>query len=171
MTIAAIVATDLNQGIGKNNQLLWHLPADLKFFKETTMGCPVIMGRKTYESIGRLLPGRRNILITRSSDYRVEGAEIYHSLENAFASCHEPKVFVIGGADIFRQAMPYITQIYRTVVEARFDADTFIDDIDRNAFGLAWEACHEADEKNAYNYCFQRWERQPASASDANKSI
>ena len=76
MIIAAIVVTDLNNGIGKDNQLLCHLPADLKFFKATTMGCPVIMGRKTYESIGRLLPGRRNLIITRSSDYKVEGGEI-----------------------------------------------------------------------------------------------
>src|SRR5436190_23660093 len=113
MIIAAIVVTDLNNGIGKDNQLLCHLPADLKFFKATTMGSPVIMGRKTYESIGRLLPGRRNIIITRDSNYRVAGADIYHSVEAALKSCESPpeanilnggKVFIIGGAQIFTNA-------------------------------------------------------------------
>ncbi len=157
MTLAAIVATDLRHAIGKNNQLLWHLPADLKFFKTTTMGCPVIMGRKTYESIGRLLPGRRNIIITRSADYRVEGAEICHSFEAALAVCKEEKVFVIGGAEIFRIAMPQLDELYRTVVNANFEADTFIDDVNRSRFELVWEECHERDEKNQYGYCFQKW--------------
>jgi dihydrofolate reductase len=159
MTIAAIVATDLKNAIGKDNQLLWHLPADLKFFKATTMGCPVIMGRKTYESIGRLLPGRRNLVITRSSDYRVEGAEIYHSLEGAVKACTEEKIFVLGGAEIFKQAMPITHEIYRTLVKAEFEADTFIADVDPGEFKLVWEECHEADEKNKHAYCFQKWER------------
>src|SRR3954468_13409548 len=116
MVIAAIVATDLNNGIGKDNGLLCHLPADLKFFKATTMGAPIIMGRKTYESIGRLLPGRKNIVITRSADYRLEGAEIYHSIETALQSCTEEKVFIIGGAEIFKQAMPVISEVFRTVI-------------------------------------------------------
>lgn len=159
MTIAAIVATDLKNAIGKDNQLLWHLPADLKFFKATTMGCPVIMGRKTYESIGRLLPGRRNLVITRSSVYRVEGAEIYHSLESAVKACTEEKIFIIGGAEIFKQAMPITGEIYRTLVKAEFEADTFIADIDPGKFKLVWEECHEPDEKNKQAYCFQKWER------------
>src|SRR3954471_14757472 len=99
MVLSAVVVTDLKNGIGKNNQLLCHLPADLKFFKNTTMGAPILMGRKTYESIGRLLPGRRNIVITRKADYRIEGAEIYHSLDAAIKSCTEEKVFIIGGAE------------------------------------------------------------------------
>jgi dihydrofolate reductase len=163
MTVAAIVATDLHNAIGKNNQLLWHLPADLKFFKQTTMGCPVIMGRKTYESIGRLLPGRKNIIITRSSDYRVNGAEIYHSLETALAACkNDPateKVFIIGGAEIFKQSFHLTNEIFRTVVEATFEADTFIPAIDEKEFSLTWEECHTADEKNKFDYCFQKWVR------------
>lgn len=159
MTIAAIVATDLNNAIGKDNQLLWHLPADLKFFKTTTMGCPVIMGRKTYESIGRLLPGRKNMVITRSADYRIEGAEIYHSLEAAIKSCTEEKVFIIGGAEIFNLGMPVTTEIYRTVVQAEFEADTFMPEINSGQFKCVWEECHEADEKNKFGYCFQKWER------------
>lgn len=160
MTLAIIVATDLNNAIGKDNQLLWHLPADLKFFKATTMGSPVIMGRKTYESIGRVLPGRRNVIITRSSDYKVEGAEIYHSLDTALESCTEEKVFVIGGAEIFKLAMERTGEIFRTVVKSSFDADTFIPEIDTSVFKMVWEECHTADEKNKFDYCFQKWERK-----------
>ena len=159
MIIAAIVATDLNNAIGKNNQLLCHLPADLKFFKATTMGFPIIMGRKTYESIGRLLPGRRNIIITRSSDYRVDGAEIFHSLETALSSCTEEKLFIIGGGEIFKQSLPLVTELYRTLIQHKFDADSFFPQIDPNHFRLSWEECHEADEKNKFGYCFQKWER------------
>jgi dihydrofolate reductase len=125
MTIAAIVVTDVNNAIGKDNKLLCHLPADLKFFKATTMGYPIIMGRKTYESVGRILPGRRNIVITRSSDYRIEGAEIYHNIDAAIASCHEEKVFIIGGAEIFKQTLPVTHEIYRTLVKHSFSADTY----------------------------------------------
>jgi dihydrofolate reductase len=165
MIIAAIFVADLDNAIGKNNQLLCHLPADLKFFKQTTMGSPVIMGRKTYESMGRLLPGRKNIIITRSSDYQVEGAEIYHSLENAInalaAGPEKPeKLFVIGGAQIFKQAMPVVSEIYRTVIDYRFEADTFADPIREEEFSLVWEECHTADEKNKFDYCFQKWLRK-----------
>lgn len=162
MMLAAIVATDQNNAIGKNNQLLWHLPADLKFFKATTMGCPVIMGRKTYESIGRLLPGRRNVIITRSADYRVEGADICHSLEAALGLCPEPKVFVIGGAEIFKIAMPLLDEVYRTVVDATFEADTYMEELDASVFEMTWQECHAPDEKNAYGYCFQKWQRKNA---------
>jgi dihydrofolate reductase len=165
MIIAAIFVADLNNAIGKNNQLLCHLPADLKFFKQTTMGSPVIMGRKTYESMGRLLPGRKNIIITRSPDYRVDGAEIYHSPDAAIKACESgpvkpDKLFIIGGAEIFKQVMPVITEIYRTVIDSRFEADTFMDPIPHQEFEMVWEECHIADEKNKFNYCFQKWLRK-----------
>jgi len=159
MILAAIVVTDQNNAIGKNNQLLCHLPADLKFFKTTTMGSPIIMGRKTYESIGRLLPGRRNIVITRSSDYKIEGAEIYHSVETAIKSCKEEKVFIIGGAEIFKQAFPQLTEVYRTAIQHSFEADTWFPELKTTEFTKVWEECHEADEKNKFDYCFQKWER------------
>lgn len=159
MTVAAIVATDLNNAIGKENKLLWNLPADLKFFKATTMGSPIIMGRKTYESIGRLLPGRKNIIITRNKAFKIEGAEIYHSADEALKSCTEEKVFVIGGAEIFNILMPQTNIIYRTLVKASFDADVFIDPINQKEFKLSWEECHNADEKNMFDYCFQKWDR------------
>ena len=157
MNLSIIVATDLNNAIGKNNQLLWHLPADLKFFKATTMGNPVIMGRKTYESIGRLLPGRKNIIITRSKKYQVEGAIIASGLNQAFDLAGEGKVFVIGGAEIYKIAMPHAHELYRTVVKETFDADTFFPEIKLDEFKLVWEECHQADEKNKYEYCFQKW--------------
>jgi len=159
MIIAAIVAIDLNHAIGKNNQLLWHLPADLKFFKQTTMGCPIIMGRKTYQSIGKLLPGRKNIIITRNEDFKIEGAEIYQSLNAAFSECESEKVFVIGGAEIYTLAMPMIKELYITIVKNKFDADTFFSKINTSQFNLVWEDCHEADEKNKFDYCFQKWIR------------
>lgn len=159
MIIAAIVAIDLNHAIGKNNQLLWHLPADLKFFKQTTMGCPIIMGRKTYQSIGRLLPGRKNIIITRNIDFKIEGAEIYQSLNDAISKCDSEKVFVIGGAEIYTLAMPMIKELYITIVKNKFDADTFFSKINTSQFNLVWEECHEADEKNKFDYCFQKWIR------------
>ncbi len=160
MILSAIVATDLNSAIGNKNQLLCHLPADLKFFKSTTMGAPILMGRKTYESIGRVLPGRKNIIISRRSDYRVEGAEIYHSIESAIASCKDEKVFVIGGAEIYKQAFPHLNEIYRTLIQSRFEADTHFPEISKDNWDLVWEECHEADEKNKFPFCFQKWVRR-----------
>ncbi len=157
MILSAIVATDLNSAIGNNNKLLCHLPADLQFFKKTTMGAPILMGRKTYESIGRVLPGRKNIIISRRTDYRVEGAEIYHSIESAIASCKEEKVFVIGGAEIYNQSFPFLKEIYRTLIQSRFEADTYFPEISNSEWKLDWEECHEADEKNKFGFCFQRW--------------
>lgn len=159
MTIAAIVATGLNNEIGKNNQLLWHLPADLKFFKNTTMGCPVIMGRKTFESIGRLLPGRRNLIITRQHNFEMAGAEIYHALPDALASLNSEKVFIIGGAEIYRLALPYCALVYRTLIKADFDADTFFPDLEKSGFKKTGEECHASNDKNPFDYCFETWIR------------
>jgi dihydrofolate reductase len=161
MILAAIVVTDLKNGIGQNNKLLCHLPADLKFFKASTMGYPIIMGRKTYESIGRVLPGRRNLVVTRKADFRIEGAEIYHTLEAALESCSEEKVFIIGGSEIFRQSMHLLGEIYRTEINHTFpEADTFFPEMKTSDWQKEWEECHKRDEKNAYDYCFQKWVRK-----------
>ncbi len=158
MIIAAIVATDLNNAIGKNNQLLWHLPADLKFFKTTTMGCPILMGRKTYESIGRLLPGRKNIIISRNTNYKVEGALIYNSIEEAIVNLsEEEKIFIIGGAEIYTQSLSITNEVYRTLVKSSFEADTYFKDLESINFKLVWEECFIADDKNKFDYCFQKW--------------
>jgi dihydrofolate reductase len=168
MTIAAIVVTDQNNAIGWNNQLLCHLPADLKFFKATTMGYPIIMGRKTYESVGRVLPGRRNLVITRRPDYKIEGAEIYHSLEAALESCREDKVFIIGGAEIFSQSLHFTDEIYRTLVSAEFKADTWFPKFEEE-FVLVKGECYKADDKNRYDYCFEHWVRKKGEAFRPSK--
>ena len=165
MILSAIVATDLNNAIGRNNQLLWNLPADLKFFKDMTMGHPVIMGRKTYESMNRLLPGRKNLIVTRNPDYKVEGAEVYTRVESAIAACKENttkdnRIFIIGGAEIFKLSFHLTDEIYRTLVKSKFEADTFIPPINEAEFKLVSEECHAPDEKNKFEYCFQKWLRK-----------
>jgi len=157
MTLAAIVATDLNNGIGKDNKLLCHLPNDLKFFKKTTMGCPIIMGRKTYDSIGRALPGRRNIVLTRNPDFKAAGVEIFHDMEECLKSLNEEKVFVIGGAVIFNELMPFINEMYVTLIHHQFEADTFFPTIDLDHFKMVWDEHHYKDEKHHYDYTFQKY--------------
>ncbi len=160
MTLSIIVATDRKNAIGKNNQLLWHLPADLKFFKTVTMGHPVVMGRKTFQSIGRTLPGRKNIIITRDTNFTFPGVIVYNSLEAWMKEAGEEKVFVIGGADIYRQTLHHCSEVYRTLVDAEFDADTYFPEIPNGEFELIWEEKHNKDEKNSYDYVFQKWVRR-----------
>lgn len=159
MILSAIVVTDLNNAIGLNNKLLCHLPADLQFFKKVTMGCPIIMGRKTYESIGRILPGRRNVIISRNKNYKVEGADVYGSIDEAIENCkNEEKVFIIGGAEIYKQSMDHLNEIYRTLIQYKFEADTFFGPID-SKFKKIWSEEHVADEKNKFDYTFEQYQR------------
>lgn len=124
--IALIVAHAKDGVIGLNGKMPWHIPEDLKHFKEVTMGHPVIMGRKTYESIGRLLPGRKNIIITHRHDYKVSGAIVVNSLNEGIKEAGDvPKIFVIGGAQIYQLALPYADEIWVTKIEAEIDGDTF----------------------------------------------
>jgi len=159
MLLSSIVATGLSNEIGKDNKLLWHLPADLKFFKTTTMGCPIIMGRKTFEAIGRILPGRKNIIITRNADLKIEGAEIYTSFESMIKNCDVEKAFIIGGAEIYKMSLPFVNEIYRTLVKSNFEADTFFPEINSNEFKLVWEESHHKDEKNNFDYTYQKFVR------------
>lgn len=159
MLLASIVATGLNNEIGKDNKLLWHLPADLKFFKTTTMGCPIVMGRKTFEAIGRILPGRKNIIISRNPNLKIDGAEIYTSFEEMIKNCKEEKAFIIGGAEIYKVSYPFVNEIYRTVVKANFEADTFFPEINSHEFNLVWEEEHAKDEKNNFDYTYQKFVR------------
>jgi len=157
--LSIIVATAKNRAIGKNNQLLWHMPADLKFFRKTTSGHTVIMGRKTFESVGQPLPKRRNIVITRQPNYSAEGIEVAGSLEEALELCeHErttDEVFIVGGAEIYRQAMPLTDKMYLTIINQEFeDADTFFPEIDDNQWQLENVEHHKNDEKNPYDYSF-----------------
>jgi dihydrofolate reductase len=135
-TLALIAAVARNGAIGRGNALLWHLPEDLKHFKRTTMGCPVVMGRKTWDSIGRPLPGRRNVVVTRNAAWAAEGAEAAPSLEDALGRVAEaPKVFVIGGAQLYALALPTVDELVLTEIDAEApDADAFFPAFDRSAF-------------------------------------
>lgn len=164
MIISAVVVIDENSGIGKNNQLLVHFPADLKRFKNITSGHSIIMGRKTFESMGRALPNRRNIVITRQSDLSLEGAEITSSLQDALLRCgNEEEVFVIGGAEIFKQALPLINKIYLTRIHKSFEADTFFPEITSE-----WEEIEKQDfppdEKTPFSYSFLTYQKQKSRA-------
>lgn len=163
MKIAIAVATSENNAIGKDNQLLWHLPADLKFFKNTTMGCPVVMGRKTFQSIGRTLPGRKNVVITRDASFNNDkqfDIEVAGSLDSAFNTLKDfETIFIIGGGEIYKQALPITEVVYRTLVHTHIDGDTFFPELKGDEFKLVWEEKHKADEKNKYDYTFQKFER------------
>jgi dihydrofolate reductase len=163
MIVSIIVATSLNNAIGKNNQLLWHLPADLKFFKTTTMGCPVIMGRKTFQSIGRTLPGRTNVVVTRDKNFNTDnefGIIVVSSIDEALVKLHaEKEVFIIGGGEIYNQTIGMVDTIYRTVVNTDIDGDVYFSEINTDEFNLVWEEKHEADEKNTFDYTYQKFER------------
>lgn len=128
--LSIIVATDKKRGIGINNQLPWHLPEDLAHFKNTTSGHPIIMGRKTYDSIGRPLPKRRNIVISRNSEWNQNGVEIVHSIEQALALLNEEQAFVIGGAQIYQQALPLAERLIVTEIQAEYACDAFFPSID-----------------------------------------
>ncbi len=156
-----IVAAAQNNAIGKRNSLLWRMPEDLKFFKKTTTGHTVIMGRKTFESVGKPLPYRRNIIITRQKDYNVEGAEVVHSLEEALAICNpKEENFIIGGAEIYSLAMDKVDRIYFTLIYAEFEADAFFPPILQDLWQLVSESYHNADDKNPYDYNFMIYEKR-----------
>lgn len=133
MNISIIVAIAENNVIGINNQLIWHLPNDLKRFKEITMGHHMIMGRKTWESIGRALPGRTTIVVTRNKDFKPQGALVAHSLEDALEMAKaDNEIFVVGGGELYRQALPLANKFYLTRVHQSYEGDTFFPEIDMN---------------------------------------
>jgi dihydrofolate reductase len=161
MNICLIVAADENNGIGKNNNLLCYLPNDLKFFKQTTLGAPVVMGRKTYESIGKPLPGRRNIVLSKTLK-SLDGCEVFNDLETALmvlASTTNEKCFIIGGDSIYKIALPIAQIVYLTRIHHKFDADAFFTKLEESQWQLESEEHHEADEKNKYDYSFQKYIR------------
>jgi dihydrofolate reductase len=154
MTISIIVAIAQNNAIGKNNQLLWHMPKDLKHFKEITSGRTIIMGRKTYDSVGKPLPNRRNIVVTRK-DMKIPGCEVVNSIDSGLALCeNEDEVFIGGGAEIYHQAMDKTDRIYLTIIHHDFDGDTFFPEIDYQQWNEVSREYHQPDEKNLYPYSF-----------------
>ena len=159
MTVSIIVAIGENNAIGKDNQLLWHLPADLRHFKNKTSGHTIIMGRKTFDSVGKPLPNRRNIVVTRQ-DIKIEGCEVVKSIDDALDLCRdEEEVFIGGGAEIYKLAMPKTDRIYLTIVHQEFDADTFFPKIDFSEWLETSHEDHEADQKNKIPYSFLTLEK------------
>lgn len=162
MTISLVVAAAHNNGIGKDGKMPWHLPADMRHFKNVTWGMPVIMGRKTFDSIGKVLPGRKNIVITRQTGWAAEGAVVVKKMEDALivaAETDAKEVMVVGGGEIYKLVFETARRIYLTRVDAEPEADTFFPSIEPQQWRLVSQQDHEADKKNAYNYSFQVWER------------
>ncbi|MFN4316345.1 MAG: type 3 dihydrofolate reductase [Chitinophagaceae bacterium] len=162
MIVSLVVAAANNHVIGKDNQLLWKLPNDMRFFKNITWGMPVIMGRKTYESLASPLPGRKNIVLSRQS-LQSEGAIVVKSLDDALFLAKQMDVkeaMVIGGGEIYRLAWEKARRIYLTRVDAEPEGDTLFPVIDPKQWILVRQENHEADQKHAYNYSFQVWEKR-----------
>lgn len=160
MIVSILVAKSKNDVIGKNNQLPWHLPADLKHFKDLTMGHHMIMGRKTFESIGKPLPGRTSVIITRQKDYKAPGCIVVSSIEDALKACvNDDEVFIIGGGEIFKETMNTADKIYLTEIGEEFEGDVFLPKIDLLKWKLIQKQTFKPDEKNKYGYCFCEYER------------
>ncbi len=165
MKISIIVAVGAHNELGKDNELMWHLPSDMLHFRETTRGHVVIMGRKTFESIGKPLPGRQNIIITRDTTYRIEGADIAHSLTEALEKAdmenYPEEVFIIGGAQIYTEALAIADTLYITHINKEFpQADTFFPDWSKAEFTEVSREHHDQDERHAYPYDFVQYEKR-----------
>ncbi|MCM3718798.1 dihydrofolate reductase [Fictibacillus phosphorivorans] len=156
--ISFVVAMDENRGIGKDNDLPWYLPNDLKHFKKTTMGKPIVMGRKTYESIGKPLPGRENIVVTRDQNYEAEGVTIVHSVDDVLKIKAE-EMCVIGGSEIFKQFLPVADRLYITEIYHTFDADTYFPEINDKEWKEVSRTAGIVDEKNKYPHDFVEYEK------------
>ncbi len=161
MLVSIIAAMDRNRLIGNRNQLPWHLPADLAHFKQVTMGKPIVMGRKTYESIGRALPGRTNIVLTRSPDFNAEGVLTAHTLEQALDYVSsEDEVMIIGGSAIYELTLSRADRLYLTYVENSFEGDAWFPDFDLEQWKIIGSEEHSADEKNSSDYRFVTYARK-----------
>lgn len=163
MKISAIVAAAKNRVIGKDNQIPWYLSNDFKYFKKTTLNHHIIMGRKSFQSIGRPLPKRTNIVVTRNSFFIATGCLIAHSIEEALTIAQNngaKEVFIIGGGGIYEQSMEYVDCLYITEVDAEPEGDVFFPKIDTENWELISEEHHKADEKNDFDYCFRVLKRK-----------
>lgn len=155
MELSIIVAMDRNRVIGNNDSLPWHISADLKHFKKITMGKPIVMGRKTHESIGRPLPGRENIIITRDRSYQAEGCTVLNSIDDIFEYCKGvEEVMITGGSEIYKHTLDQTARLYLTEVHAEVEGDTFFPELDRKEWQEVSRETHAADEKNDFDYSF-----------------
>jgi dihydrofolate reductase len=159
--LSLVCAMDSNRLIGRENSLPWHLPADLAFFKRTTMGKPIIMGRKTFSAIGRALPGRQNIVITRNTSFEAPGCDIAGSIAQAISlTKNTDEVMLIGGASLYQNTIKVADSIYLTLIHHVFAGDTWFPEIDPNQWKQVSRENFEADEKNPYSYSFIKYVRE-----------
>lgn len=158
--ISLIVAAAENNAIGKSNAMLWHLPEDLKFFKNTTWGMPVIMGRKTFEAVGKPLPGRTNIIVTTNPNWKAENTISTISINDAIkvaAETNAKEIFIIGGGEIYKQTLPIADKVYLTRVHTEIDGDAYFPIMDKTVWEVFFEKYVKADEKNKFDMTFQTW--------------
>jgi dihydrofolate reductase len=166
MRLSIIVAMDDNQLIGKDNALPWHLPADLGYFKKTTTGKTVLMGRKTYESIGRPLPNRRNVIVSRNTDFQAPGCEVVASIDQALELAKDDdEVMVMGGASFYEQMLPNVDRLYITQIEGEYEGDAHFPSFNREDFVENFRQTHRPDEKNQHTYHFTILDRKRANSS------
>ena len=160
--ISIIAAMGRNRELGLDNKLLWHLPVDMKFFRQTTMGKPILVGRKTYESFGgKPLPGRKNIVITKDKSYQSEGAVIVHSIDEAITQAGDvDEIMIIGGASFYEQTLPKVDRLYLTYVDANFEADSWFPEFDMNDWQETSRQLNKADDKNSFDCSFVVYDRK-----------
>jgi len=173
MTISFIAAVSENNVIGKDNRLPWRLPTDMKYFKNVTWGMPVIMGRKSFEALGKRLNGRKNIVITRNRNWTADGVEVAQSIDEAIAlaaTADVNEVFITGGGEIFRATLPIANRIYLTRVHGTFEGDSFFPDFQGTEWAIVSDFECAPDEKNAYALSFQVWERRLRSTGESAHS-
>lgn len=165
--LSLIAALGNNNAIGKDNKLLWDLPKDMAYFKKMTLDKPILMGRKTYESIGRPLPRRENIILSSQKDLKIPGCKIFHTLEGVLqAYSHVPELMVIGGEAIYAQTLPLCQRLYLTFVDANFEADAFFPPFSLEEFNEVFRETHSQDEHHAYSYSFVTLERKHSYQND-----
>lgn len=161
--ISAIAAMDENRLIGSHNRLPWNMPGDMKYFKTLTTGHPILMGRKTYVSIGRPLPNRLNIILTGNPDFTAPGCVVVNSLDAGLEAALEQnneEIFIIGGSEVYRQLMPRIERLYLTIIHHKFDGDAYFPQIDDADWQEVFRQRHSADADNAFDYSFVTFDRK-----------
>jgi len=159
MIFSMMVAMAEQRVIGYQNQLPWHLPADMAFFKKNTMGKAILMGRKTFDSIGRPLPGRDNIVLSRQKDLLIPGCRVVQHVEQAM-QCDGDELVCIGGSQLYQQCLPLVQRLYLTEIDAAFQGDAFFPVLDSDDWRRMRYQSHQADERNKWNYAFSCWERK-----------
>jgi len=160
LKITLIVAAAANNAIGKNNKMLWHLPDDFKYFKQHTLDHSIVMGRKTFESIGKPLPQRRNIVLTKDLNWSAEEVDVANSLDEVLTYCRdEREIFIIGGAKIYQQMLPFAQKILLTRVHTTLDGDAYFPELSQTEWKKVSEERHPQDERHAYAFTFEVWDR------------